>query len=171
MESGILINSIMQVVATVRSLAKFPESLKAAGAQPLIMDLCGKDEEIRKAAEDAIKVFGHVDVLVNNAGSIYSGVGPVEELEYVFIYLAPLVFDLMMATTTTRALSESPPSETNSKSTSSQTSYSHNPSSNISARVALAPSSTSRPLALSPATRRLVLTLPPRQLWISSQRP
>ncbi|KAI0916220.1 hypothetical protein AcV5_003218 [Taiwanofungus camphoratus] len=65
-----------KVIATVRSLSKFPDTLR--GAEPLILDLNASDTEIRKAGEAALKIYGHVDVLVNNAG--YGVVAPVEEL-------------------------------------------------------------------------------------------
>ncbi|KAF9809041.1 hypothetical protein IEO21_07614 [Rhodonia placenta] len=68
-----------KVIATVRSLAKFPESLKAAGAHPLVLDLGASDSDILKAGEEALKVHGYIDVLVNNAG--YGGLSPVEELD------------------------------------------------------------------------------------------
>lgn len=69
-----------KVIATVRSPAKFPQELRAAGAQQLILDLDGTDEHIRKAAQQAIAIYGHVDVLVNNAGTNINGYGPIEEL-------------------------------------------------------------------------------------------
>jgi len=67
-----------KVIATVRSLSKFPESLSKAGAQPLVLDLGASDETIRKAGEEALKIYGYIDVLVNNAG--YGVVAAVEEL-------------------------------------------------------------------------------------------
>lgn len=70
----------LQVIATVRSLGKFPAALKEAGADPLVLDLNDTDANIRAAAETAIKVYGRVDVLVNNAGST-NAVAPLEELE------------------------------------------------------------------------------------------
>ncbi|KAL6300318.1 hypothetical protein BKA93DRAFT_829146 [Sparassis latifolia] len=66
-----------KVIATVRSMAKFTDGLK--GAEPLILDLSGPDYEIRKAGEAALKIYGHVDVVVNNAG--FGVIAPVEELE------------------------------------------------------------------------------------------
>ncbi|PCH37048.1 NAD(P)-binding protein [Wolfiporia cocos MD-104 SS10] len=68
-----------KVIATVRSLSKFPASLKDAGAQPVVLHLNAPDAEIRKAGEEALRVYGHIDVLVNNAG--YGVISPVEELD------------------------------------------------------------------------------------------
>lgn len=68
----------------MRSLAKFPQELKEAGATPLVLDLDAPDEELQRAAEEALGVYGYVDVLVNNAGSNTTGVGPVEEISCVF---------------------------------------------------------------------------------------
>jgi NAD(P)-dependent dehydrogenase (short-subunit alcohol dehydrogenase family) len=58
--------------------------LKEAGAQPLELDLDGPDEVVQRAAQDAIRVYDHIDVLVNNAGSNVFAYGPVEEVKYVF---------------------------------------------------------------------------------------
>ena len=72
---------IFQVIATVRSLQRFPDSLKDAGAHPLVFDANDSDKESRKAAEEAIRVYGYVDVLVNNLATAI--VAPIEELPYV----------------------------------------------------------------------------------------
>ena len=65
----------------MRDPPKFPESLKAAGAHPLYLDMSSPDDTIRKVAADAIAVYGHVDVLVNNAATLAMGFGPLEEIE------------------------------------------------------------------------------------------
>ena len=44
--------------------------LREAGAKPLVLDLDSPDDVVRQAAQDAIQVYGHVDVLVNNAGTL-----------------------------------------------------------------------------------------------------
>ena len=67
------------MIATVRSLEKFPTSLRDGGARPLILDLNASDESLKQAAENAIQIYGRVDVLVNNAGTS-SAMGPVEEI-------------------------------------------------------------------------------------------
>jgi NAD(P)-dependent dehydrogenase (short-subunit alcohol dehydrogenase family) len=53
--------------------------MRDAGAQPVILDLTDSDDKINQAAARAIQVYGHVDVLVNNAGTS-SSFGPVEEV-------------------------------------------------------------------------------------------
>lgn len=63
----------------MRSLAKFPKQLKKAGVRPLVVDFSAPDEVIRKASQDALELFGTVDVLVNNAANGF--VKPIEELE------------------------------------------------------------------------------------------
>jgi len=68
-----------KVIATVRSLSKFPQSLKDAGAAPLELDLGISDAHIRKAGEEALGIHGYIDVLVNNAG--FGSVTPVEEID------------------------------------------------------------------------------------------
>lgn len=52
-----------------------------AGAHPLYLDMSSPDDIIRNVAADAIAVYGHVDVLVNNAATLAMGFGPLEEIE------------------------------------------------------------------------------------------
>ncbi|KZV99687.1 NAD(P)-binding protein [Exidia glandulosa HHB12029] len=69
-----------KVVATgrARSLAKVAE-LKAYGADILELDVTSPLEELRTIAENAVALYGRVDVVVNNAGS-FIAVGALEEI-------------------------------------------------------------------------------------------
>lgn len=73
----------LQVIATVRSRAKFPKELEELGATPVLVDFRAPDAEIRRAADEALQVYGRVDVLVNNAGTVNGGTQPVEEMRCV----------------------------------------------------------------------------------------
>lgn len=69
-----------KVLATVRTHDRFPPELKELGAHPLVLSLESSDEDIESVAKEALSVYGHVDVLVNNAGTLAGGYGPIEEL-------------------------------------------------------------------------------------------
>ncbi|KAL4252402.1 short-chain dehydrogenases/reductases (SDR) family protein [Abortiporus biennis] len=68
-----------KVIGTVRSLSKFPDSLREAGVVPLTIDFASSDAHIVEVARTALAVYGWVDVLINNAGNTTSN-RPVEEL-------------------------------------------------------------------------------------------
>ncbi|KAI5897171.1 NAD(P)-binding protein [Schizophyllum commune H4-8] len=55
-----------RVIATARDLKKIPASISAA--KPIRLDLNASDEEIRQVAADALKIYGRIDILINNAG-------------------------------------------------------------------------------------------------------
>ncbi|KAK7005986.1 NAD(P)-binding protein [Favolaschia claudopus] len=66
-----------KVIAAVRKIPSVPDSIKAA--KPLVLDLNASDEEIKKTGAEALKIYGRIDVLVNNAG--YALTGYLEELD------------------------------------------------------------------------------------------
>ncbi|CAM6095970.1 unnamed protein product [Calypogeia fissa] len=65
-----------KVIATARNAAKL-ESLKAAGASTLALDITEGDEKVQKVIDEAVKLFGRIDILLNNAA--YGLHGAVEE--------------------------------------------------------------------------------------------
>jgi NAD(P)-dependent dehydrogenase (short-subunit alcohol dehydrogenase family) len=69
-----------RVVATVRSRTKSAEAVKeieARGGKIIELDIA-KADTIAAAAKEAESLYGHIDVLVNNAA--YSLLGAVEDL-------------------------------------------------------------------------------------------
>lgn len=67
-----------KVIATARpkSVSRLTE-LKAAGAATLALDVTDSLDNLKAIAEEAVKIYGRVDVLVNNAA--YIEVGALEE--------------------------------------------------------------------------------------------
>ncbi len=70
-----------KVIATARNPSKL-DTIKAAGAATFAWDVTKPLDELKKAAEEAHKLYGRFDYLINNAG--YSQVGGLEELRYAF---------------------------------------------------------------------------------------
>lgn len=73
-----------KVIAAARNISKIPASLKDAAH--LHLDLNSSDAELKEAIEQALKVYGRIDVLVNNAGYGYNAV--VEELTLVPLHIS-----------------------------------------------------------------------------------
>lgn len=51
--------------------------------------MSSSDDIIKKTAEDAVQIYGHVDVLINNVGTVAIGRGPLEELRCA-LYITPI---------------------------------------------------------------------------------
>jgi NAD(P)-dependent dehydrogenase (short-subunit alcohol dehydrogenase family) len=62
-----------KVIATARNASKLAD-LKAAGADTLQLDVTAPLPDLKKKAEEAFKLYGRIDYLVNNAGKLASSV-------------------------------------------------------------------------------------------------
>lgn len=63
------------VIATARNPAKITD-LKQEGASTLAIDVTASLSDLKKIAEEAFKIHGRIDYLVNNAGYVSSSSVP-----------------------------------------------------------------------------------------------
>ncbi|CAL8574729.1 hypothetical protein XPA_000682 [Xanthoria parietina] len=89
------------VIATGRKAAERLAHLKDTGATILDLDMSTSEEEINTKAQEALKIYDGIDVLVNNAG--YIDFGFVEDFSYDR-WLAQITTNFLGAVTLTRAL-------------------------------------------------------------------
>lgn len=80
------------VIATARSLKSFDElrqdsKFDGTRLRFLTLDVTSPMGEIKQRVDDALAIWGRIDVVVNNAGRLTYGAS--EELGYVFIYHPP----------------------------------------------------------------------------------
>ncbi|CAG9993111.1 unnamed protein product [Clonostachys byssicola] len=66
------------VIATARSVAKFPREILTSSALLVQMEITESEANISTAIDDMVEKYGRIDVLVNNAG--FGHVGAVEEI-------------------------------------------------------------------------------------------
>lgn len=69
------------VIATGRKADQRLAHLKDTGAAILDLDISASEAEIRSKAQEALQIYGDIDVLVHNAG--YIEFGTVEDFKYV----------------------------------------------------------------------------------------
>lgn len=63
-----------QVIATARNLASLDQFSGQDSVKQLQLDVTASQAELDEKIEEAIAFFGKIDVLVNNAGFVGSGV-------------------------------------------------------------------------------------------------
>ena len=69
-----------KVIATARAPVSRLADLEQVGAATLEVDVSSDEESLFKIAEHAIAIYGHIDVLVCNAGYVELGMN--EDLRY-----------------------------------------------------------------------------------------
>ena len=69
-----------RVIATGRKADQRLAHLKGTGAAILEIDVSAPEVEIQAKAQEALKIYGGIDVLINNAG--YVDIGFVEDFRY-----------------------------------------------------------------------------------------
>lgn len=74
-----------KVIATARSSSRLAE-LKEAGAAVLDLDVTAPQADIKSRIQEAIRIYGGIDVLVNNAGFFEWAL--VEETRFVFRFIS-----------------------------------------------------------------------------------
>lgn len=60
------------MVATARNTAKI-DDLKELGAVTIALDIVSSDEVVRQIIQEAIAIYGQIDILVNNAAYFLQG--------------------------------------------------------------------------------------------------
>ena len=80
-----------RVIASARKGVSRLQHLKDAGAAILELDVCEAQNVLSAKMEEALKIYGGIDVLVNNAGFCQGGT--FEEVRYVLSW--PSVFILV----------------------------------------------------------------------------
>ncbi|KAG8992315.1 hypothetical protein FRB93_002421 [Tulasnella sp. JGI-2019a] len=66
-----------KVIATARNVDKIDPTLREKGAKVFQLDIIDSLENLKKIANEAITIYGRIDVLVNNTG--YIALGSIEE--------------------------------------------------------------------------------------------
>lgn len=61
------------VIAASRSPDKIQDLKKAGNVFPQALDVCASDEQVKATVSDILARFGHIDILINNAGYILEG--------------------------------------------------------------------------------------------------
>lgn len=67
-----LLNRGDKVIATARTISKI-DHLKDCGAAVLQLDITASQAALDAKAKEAIEIYGHIDVLVNNAAYVLFG--------------------------------------------------------------------------------------------------